>query len=149
MPVTLRHQLATSFSRLHECYPEGSVGTHKKIGSSPPFQVGQQLWGGLRRGPGATRQRRYSMTDGQIDPLDKSGVQPSREAHPLQGEREICLCPETHHVRDPQQLAPAVAFLHLAVDQARLYLPLAHFPPSTIQREPLSKMGRESIKVQV
>ncbi len=125
------------------------MGTHKMRVGSPPFQVGQQLWGGLRRGPGSTRRRRSSMTDSQIDLLDKSGVQPSREALPLQGERENCLFPETHHVRDPQQLAPTVAFLHLAVYQARLHLPSAHFPPSMIQREPLSKMGRESIKVQV
>ncbi len=116
---------------------------------SPPFQVGQELWGGLRRGPGATRQRRYSMTDGQIDPLDTSGIQPSREAHRLQGTGEIFRCPQPHHVCDPQQLAPTVAFLHLAVDQAGLHLPLTYFPPSTTSCEPLSKMGREGIKVHV
>ena len=116
---------------------------------SPPFQVGQQLWGELRRGPGATRQRRYSMTDGQIDPLDESGVQPPREAHPLQGDGEICLCPETHHRRDPRQLTPPVAFLHLAVDQTRRHLPPTCYPPSTTFCEPLSKVGREGIKVQV
>src|SRR5579864_1727666 len=112
--------------------------TYKMIVGSPPFQVGQELWGLLGRGPGATRQRRYSMTDGQIDPLDKSGVQASREAHTLQGEREICLCPQTHHVCDPQQLASAVAFLHQAVDQARRHLPLTYMPPSLNHLKPLS-----------
>ena len=53
------------------------MGTHKMIVSSPPFQVGQQLWGLLGGGPGATRQRCHPMADGQIDPLDKSGVQSS------------------------------------------------------------------------
>jgi hypothetical protein len=38
-------------------------------------KVGQQLWDGLRRGPRATCQGRYPMTDGQIHPLDTSGVQ--------------------------------------------------------------------------
>ncbi len=119
------------------------------IVSSPPVQVGQELWSLLGRGPGSTRQRRYSMTDGQIDPLDKSSVQPSREAHPLQGDREICLCSQAHHVRDANQLAPAVAFLHLAIDQARRHLPPTCYPPSTTFCEPLAKMGREGIKVHV
>ena len=73
----------------------------------------------------------------------------SREAHPLQGDREICLCSQTHHVRDPQQLAPPVSFLHLAIDQARSYLPLACFAPLVTHLEPLSKVGRQRIKVQV
>ena len=71
------------------------------IVSPPPFQMGQQLWGLLGRGPRATCQRGYPMTDAQIDPFNKSGVQPSREAHSLQGDREICLCPQAHHRRDP------------------------------------------------
>jgi hypothetical protein len=116
---------------------------------SPPALVGQQLWGELRRGPGATSQRRYSMTDGQIDPLDKSSVESSREAHPLQGEREICLCSQAHHVRDPYQLAPPIVFLHLAIDQARRHLPPMCYPPSMTRLSPLAKMGREGIKVQI
>jgi hypothetical protein len=86
------------------------------IVGSPPFHVSQELWSELRRSPRATRQRCYPMADGQIHPLDKSGVQPSREAHPLQGVREICLCSQAHHRRDANQLAPLVAFFHLAVD---------------------------------
>jgi hypothetical protein len=100
MPVTLRRQLAPSFSRLHECYPEGSVGTHKMIICSPPFQVGQQLWGELRRGLSPTCQRCHAMTDREIHPLDKRSVESSREAHPLQGDCEICLCSQAHHLRD-------------------------------------------------
>ena len=88
--------------------------------------------------------------DGRSDsPLDEGGVQPSREAHSLQSEREISLCPQAHHVRDASELTPPVAFFHLAIDQACRYLPLACFPPSTIQREPVAKMGRQRIKVQV
>jgi hypothetical protein len=45
--------------------------------------MGEQVWGLLRRRPGATSQRRYPMADGQIHPLNESRVQPSREAHPL------------------------------------------------------------------
>jgi len=52
-------------------------------------------------------------------------------------------------VSDPYQLAPAVAFLHLAVDQAWLHLPPAHVAPSTYHLEPLSKVSRESIKVEI
>ena len=101
------------------------------IVSAPPFQVSQQLWGLLGGGPGATCQRCHPMSDGQIDPLDESGVQSSREAHPLQGDREICLCPQAHHMRDLDQLTPSVTFLYLAVDQARRYLPSTGFPPLT------------------
>ena len=50
------------------------------IVNSPPLEMSQQVWGRLCRGPGATSQRGYSMADGQIHPLNESGVQPSREA---------------------------------------------------------------------
>ena len=50
---------------------------------TPPLEVGEQVWGLLGRGPRATSQRRYSMSDGQIHPLDKSGIQPPRETQPL------------------------------------------------------------------
>ena len=50
------------------------------IVGSPPLQMGQQVWGLLGRRPGATSQRGHPVSDGQIHPLDKSGVQPSREA---------------------------------------------------------------------
>ena len=119
------------------------------IGSSPPFHVSQQLWGKLRRGPRAACQSRHPVTNAQIHPLAKSGVQPSGEAHPLQGVLESGLCSQAHHRRDPRQLTPPVAFLHLAVDQTRRHLPPTCYPPSTTFCEPLSKMGRQRIKVQV
>src|SRR5690242_15247333 len=71
------------------------------------------------------------------------------EAQPLQGGCESLLGSQAHHRRDANQLASAVAFLHLTVDQAWLYLPLARVAPSTTQREPLAKVGRERIKVEI
>ena len=41
------------------------------------------------------------------------------------------LCPEPHDVRDSHQLAPAVDFLHLTIDQIRCYLPPVGFAPTT------------------
>ena len=125
------------------------MGAHEMVVRSPPFHVSQQLWGLLGRGPRAACQSRHPVTNGQIHPLDKSGVQPSGEAHPLQGVLESGLCSKAHHRRDPRQLTLPVAFLHLAVDQLRRYLPLTYLPPSSTSCEPLSKMGREGIKVQV
>src|SRR5215467_6192105 len=49
----------------------------------------------------------------------------------------------------PNQLAPSVAFLHLTVDQLRCHLPLAHVAPATTHLEPLAKVGRERIKVEI
>jgi hypothetical protein len=46
---------------------------------APPLEVSYQVWGLLRRRPSATSQGGYCMPDGQIHPLDKSGVQPSGE----------------------------------------------------------------------
>ena len=89
------------------------------------------------------------MTHRQIHPLDESGVQPARQAQSLQGDLKSCLCSQAHHVRNPHYLAPPVAFLHLAVDQASCHLPLAHVPPSTTSCEPVSKMSRQSREVQV
>ena len=116
------------------------------IVGSPPFQVSQELWGLLGCSPRATCQRCHAMADGQVHPFNKSGVQPPREAHSLQRDREICLCPQAHHVRDANELTPPVALFHLAVDQARGHLPLA---PSTTSCEPLAKMGREGIEIQI
>jgi hypothetical protein len=50
------------------------------------------------------------MTDGQIHSFNKSSVQPSRETYLLQGDLEICLCPQAHHMRDLHQFAPPIAF---------------------------------------
>jgi len=103
-----------------------------------------QVWGLLRRRPGSTSQRSYSMTDRQIHPLDESGVEPSRQAQFLQGSLKSGFCPQTHHVRHPNQLAPPVGFLHLPVNQARCHLPSARVMSSTTQREPLTKVSGES-----
>jgi len=103
----------------------------------------------LGSGPCTSCERCHPVADGQIHALDESGVESSRETQSLQGGFEICLCPQAHHRRDTRQFAPSVAFLHLTVDQPRCYLPLAHLPPSASYVEPLSKMGRESIKGEI
>jgi hypothetical protein len=81
------------------------------------------------------------MTDGQIHPLNESGVQSSRETQSLQGDFEICLCPQAHHGRDSRQLAMPVAFLHLTVDQLRCRLPT--FAPSALGDEPQASVQNE------
>ncbi len=52
-------------------------------------------------------------------------------------------------MRDFYELTTPVAFLHLTVDQLRCYLPLAHVAPSANHLEPLTKVGRERIKVEI
>src|SRR2546429_148528 len=89
------------------------------------------------------------MTHRQIHLFDKRRVQPSREAYPLQDDLEIGWCPEAHHVRDPNQPAPLIAFFHLAIDQARRHLPLLHLPSSTTHLEPLTEVSRQRIEVEV
>jgi hypothetical protein len=88
LPVALRHSFAPAFARLHEPHPQPFVRAHKVIIGAPPFQMGEQLWGLLSRGPGTSRQRGYSMADGQIHPLDESRVQSSRETQFLQGSED-------------------------------------------------------------
>jgi len=68
---------------------------------------------------------------------------------PRPSDRESGLCSKAHHRRDPNQLAPLVAFFHLTVDQTRRHLPLAYMPPSLNHLKPLAKMGCEGIKVQI
>jgi len=53
---------------------------YEMVVGAPPFQIGQKLWGLLRRGPGAASERGYPMSDRQIHPFNKSGVQPPRKA---------------------------------------------------------------------
>lgn len=89
------------------------------------------------------------MTDRQIHPFNKSRVQSSSEAHLLQSDLESSPCSKAHDVRHPHQLAPLVAFLHLAVEQSFCHLPPEYFPPSASHLEPVSKMGRERIEVQI
>jgi hypothetical protein len=55
-------------------------GATSVIVRSPPLQMGQQMGRLLRCGPGSASQSGQAMADGQIHPLDKSRVQPSREA---------------------------------------------------------------------
>jgi hypothetical protein len=66
---------------------------------------------------------------------------------PRPRDRESGLCPKAHHRCDPNQLAPPVAFFHLAVDQTHRHLPLASMLPSLNHLKPLAKMGCEGIKV--
>ena len=89
------------------------------------------------------------MTDRQVHPFNKSGVQASREAESLQGDLESGLCPQAHHMRDLDQLTPSVTFLYLAVDQARCYLPSTGLPPPMPYLEPVSKMSCQGIEVQI
>jgi hypothetical protein len=50
---------------------------------SPPFEVGQEMWGLLRSGPGTASKGCHAMADGQWSPLKKGRVQPTREAQSL------------------------------------------------------------------
>jgi len=52
-------------------------------------------------------------------------------------------------MRDTNQLAPPIAFLHLAVDQASRHLPLAHIAPAMAEGEPLTKVSGERIEVEI
>src|SRR5258708_2043037 len=80
LSVPLRQSFATSFSRLQEPHPQRLVRTHKMIVGAPPLQMGQQVWGLLRSGPGTASKGCHSMADGQIDSLNESRVESSREA---------------------------------------------------------------------
>lgn len=149
LSVALGKQSAPSFSRLQKRYPQRCMRTHKMVVRAPPLEVSQQLWSMLGRGPGTSCERCHSMTDGQWSPLNESGVESSRETHPLQGACESCLCPQAHHRRDSRQFASPVAFLHLTIDQLGRHLPLEDFPASATYLEPVSKMSCQSIEVQV
>lgn len=116
---------------------------------APPLEMSQELWGLLSCSPGATCQSCHPMSNGQIHPLNKSSVQPSREAQFLQSDLESSLCSKAHHVRDLYQLTPLVTFLDLAVDQTCRYLPSAGFSPLTPHFLPLSKMSGQSIEIQI
>jgi hypothetical protein len=52
-------------------------------------------------------------------------------------------------MRQTNQLAPSIAFLHLAIDQTCLHLPPARGVPSTSLFSPSPKMGRESIEIHI
>ena len=84
------------------------------------------------------------MADGQIHSLKTSGVQLSREAEVLQRDPESGLCPKAHHVRDPNQLAPAATLVHLAGDPTRRSPPSKGFGPTTPYVWPLSNMRWET-----
>ena len=80
LPIALREQSATSLSWLHERQAQAVVRTHKMVVCAPPFQIGQKLWGRLRRRPGTACKSGHPMTDRQIHPFNTSRVQPPREA---------------------------------------------------------------------
>ena len=116
---------------------------------SPPFQVGQQVCGLLSSGPGTASQRCHAMAHGQIHPFNERRVQPPRETQSLQDSFESVLCSQSHHLGDPNELAPPVTFLDLAVDQAWFHQASAHVASLTTKCKPLAKVGGEGIEVQV
>ncbi|OLB54702.1 MAG: hypothetical protein AUI01_09170 [Ktedonobacter sp. 13_2_20CM_2_56_8] len=79
LTVALRQTVASSFTRLHEPHSQCFVRTDKMVIRPPPLQVSQQVGSPLRRGPGATSQRCYPLTDGQMHSFNTSGIQPSRK----------------------------------------------------------------------
>ena len=98
----------------------------------------------VRRASAATPWRTVRLTR-SIKAVLSRPVRPSPRPRGF----ESRLCPQAHHIRDSHQLAPPGAFFHLAIDQARRYLPLAYMPPSLNHLKPLAKMGCEGIKVQI
>jgi hypothetical protein len=60
--------------------PWQRLRAHKMIVRAPPLQMGQQVWGLLSRRPGAASKGCHSMADGQIDSLNESRIESSREA---------------------------------------------------------------------
>jgi hypothetical protein len=115
----------------------------------PPFQMGEQGRRLLCCRPGATSQRRSSMSHCQIHSFNERRVQPPREAQSLQGGLESVFCSKTHDVRDANQLASPLEFFHLAREQTSRHLPLSHDPPAMTSCDPVAKMGREGRAVQV
>jgi hypothetical protein len=69
--------------------------------------------------------------------------------NPCKAARISVLCSKPHHMGHPHQLAPSVAFFHLAINQLCCHLPLRHVPSSTNHLEPLSEMSREGIEVEI
>ena len=63
--------------------------------------------------------------------------------NPCKLARISVFCPQPHHVSHPNQLAPPVIFLDLAVDQTCLHLPPTLVPPSASLFSPFPKMRRE------
>jgi hypothetical protein len=59
---------------------------------TPPLQVCQQVWGLLRRRPGAACQRGSAMANREIDPFNTGSVEPSREAQSLEDDSESVQC---------------------------------------------------------
>jgi hypothetical protein len=83
LSVALRHQLATSFSWLHQPHPQRFVWSHKMVVGPPPLQMGQQLGRLLCGGPGPACESGHAMSDGQIHALNESRVQLPRKAQSL------------------------------------------------------------------
>ena len=57
LPVALSQKVATSFSRLHECFSQRRMRSDKMIVRPPPLQMGKKLRSLLGRGPGAACER--------------------------------------------------------------------------------------------
>ena len=114
---------------------------------TPPFQVQQEVRRLLHGRPSAPNECRHALAQRHIHALDKGSIQLGAQTQPAQGAAERLACPTTHQMRDPHQTPPLIAFLHLPVDQPGCEMPLARPSPDTL--DPLPKMGRQSIEVQI
>ncbi len=149
LPGALRQKLTTSLSWLNERHPQRGMGAHKMGGGSPPFQVGQELWGGLGCGPAATCQSCHPMTDRQLHPFKTCGVQPPREAYPRPRSLEICLCPQAHQCVTCTCLRRQELCFTWPYMRPAATCRLSCFPPLARHLEPLSNMGWKGRKVHV
>ena len=74
-PITAWRLLAPSRVRHIELQAQRHVRTTEMVIRPLPLQVSEQFASELGRGPGAARQSRQRVTQGQIDSLHESGVE--------------------------------------------------------------------------
>ena len=113
----------------------------------PPFEMGDEFASELSGGPGAASESGEGVTEGQIETLDEGGVEGARESQGLEAQGELGQVAPTHETFDEVELATAIGFLDLSIEQ------VAGDEPTGLARcgvgEPLAEMGSQGVKVEI
>ncbi len=116
-PVLLGLPVALPRDRRAQFYGQALMRSHKVIVAAPPLQVFYQLRRVLGRAPGAPRQFRDTLPDGQIHPFAKGSVDAPTQPRCLQPRPILLFLAASHaplHFHNPILTA---MFDDLAIDE--------------------------------
>ena len=130
-----------------EFQSEAEMRAAEMVASAPPLEMGFEFGGELSGSPGATGEGGDTLPQGQVEPFDESGIDGTGEAELLKRGLQVVQGAKLHLAFDLSELAAAIGFLDLTVEQVEGYQPFGLVGEGI--RDPVTEVSGESIEIQV